>query len=314
MKVVTKILAIISTMVFILSAQVPVKKDLMPILKQIPPPPMTVQDAFAKVTTRDNSGSVLCSAEKLFQPIEQEVKEVEEEFKAQPKPGAGSAIPGLSPENAKKLDDPEMKKKMKTMSKEEKMKMAMEMMKSVPPGSTVPEIDPPLIRAALNEWQKIYNDTQNEFQRSAAEQQQEAALDEEYKKSHAKIDLWERAEIDKLPQISSGEMSAPDPAKVKVIKLESSEKHIAVANKRLEQIRSQWRASIDHAITKYTVFYQKLIAAEYAAASKNFSTKKVLADAQITILVYIGGQIKLSRNAWEESAAWHVRRRSIENQ
>jgi len=306
-------LIVLSTMAFTLSAQVPVKKDLMQMLENIPPPPATVKDAFAKVVINNNYGELRCSAEKLFNPIEQEVKGVEAEFAAQPKPTAGSVIPGLSPENAKKLDDPEMKKKMKTMSKEEKMKMAMEMMKSMPPGGPVTEIDSPSVRAAFDEWQKIYNDTQNEFQRSVNEQQEEAALIEEYRKSHSEVDSSEAADIAKLPQISSGEMSAPDPAKVKEVKLKSADKHIAIADKRLKKILPQWHASVDHAKTKYTVFCQKLAAANYAVDSKNYSTKKVLADAQLTILVTIGRLIKQSRTACEESASWQARRVSIES-
>jgi hypothetical protein len=307
-------LVVLSTIVFTLSAQVPVKKDLMQMLEKIPQPPATVKDAFARVIINDKYGELKCSAEKLFNPIEQEVKGVEAEFAAQPKPGAGSVIPGLSPENAKKLDDPEMKKKMKTMSKEEKMKMAMEMMKSMPPGGQVIEIESDSVRAALDEWQIVYNDTQNEFQRSVNEQQEEASLIEEYRKSHSVVDSSEAVEIAKLPQISSGEMSAPDPAKVKEVKLKSADKHIAIADKRLKLILPQWRASVDHAKARYTVFYQKLAAANYAVDSKNFSTKKVLADAQLTILVTIGRQIKQSRTAWEESASWQARRISIESQ
>jgi hypothetical protein len=307
------ILVVLSTIVFTLSAQVPVKKDLMQMLEKIPPPPATVKDAFAKVIMNNNYGELKCSAEKLFNPIEQEVKGVEAEFAAQPKPGAGSVIPGLSPENAKKMDDPEMKKKMKMMSKEEKMKMAMEMMKSMPPGGPVTEIDSPSVHAAFDEWQKIYNDTQNEFQRSVNEQQEEAALIEEYRKSHSEVDSTEAAEIAKLPQISSGEMSAPDPVKVKEVKSKSADKHIAIANKRLQKILLQWHVSVDHAKARYTVFYQKLAAANYAVDSKNYSTKKVLADAQITILVTIGRLIKQSRSAWEESASWHARRVNIES-
>jgi len=308
MRAIATIIVLI-TMICTLSAQVPIRKDLMQILEKIPPPPATVKDAFAKVIINNKYGELKCSAEKLFNPIEQEVKGVEEEFAAQPKPSAGSIIPGLSSENAKKMGDSEMK----TMSKEEKMKMAMEMMKSMPPDGPVTEIDSPSVQAAFAEWQKIYNDTQNEFQRSVNEQQEEAALIEEYRKSHSEVDSSEAAEIAKLPQVSSGEMSAPDPAKVKEIKLKSADKHIAIADKRLKKTLPQWHTSVDHAKTKYAVFCQTLAAANYAADSKNFSTKKVLADAQITILVTIGRQIKQSRTAWEESASWQARRISIES-
>jgi hypothetical protein len=106
-------------------------------------------------------------------------------------------------------------------------------------------------------------------------------------------------------------MSAPDPAKVKEVKLRSADKHIAVADKRLEQIRSRLRASVDHAKTRYSAFYQKLIAANYAADSKNFSSKKVLSDAQMMIFKDVAQQVDRSRKAWEESASWQLNREKI---
>jgi hypothetical protein len=308
------ILVVITVIAYNLSAQVPVQKDLMQMLGKIPSPPTTVKDAFAKIGAKNSSGELNCSADKLFKSIEEDVKGVEAEFKAQPRPDASSVVPGLSSEDAKKMSSPEMKKKMKKMSKEEKMKMAMEMMNSMSPGTPVTESDPPLVRAALDEWQIIYNDTQNEFQRSVNEQQEEAKAAEEYEKSHSEVNSWEAAEIAKLPQISTGEMSAADPVKVKTVKLKSADKHITITNKRLEQIRSKWRESADHANAKYSKFYQKLIAANYAVDSKNFSTKKILADAQISILQLVAHQMKQSRNAWEESASWQARRINIENQ
>jgi hypothetical protein len=302
------------TVVFTLSAQIPVKKDLMQMLEKVPPPPTTVKDAYAKITTSSDYAVLTCSAEKLFKSIDQEVKGVEAEFAAQPKADPNSIAPGLSSEETKKMNDPEMRKRLKKMSKEEKMKMAMEMMNSIPAGRPATETDPVPVRAALDEWQKLSNDTQDEFQRSVTEQQEEVKSANEYEKSHSEIDAWEAAEIAKLPQISSGEMSAPDPIKVKAVKLKSSDKHIAVANKRLEHIRSQWRASLDHVNARYKTFNKKLVAANYAADSKSFSSKKILADAQIMILNTISRQIGQSRIAWEESASWQARRVSIENQ
>jgi hypothetical protein len=306
-------IVVLITVICTLSAQVPVRKDLMQMLENIPPPPTTVKNAFAKLIINNNYGELKCSAEKLFSPIEHDVKGIEAEFEAQPKPDAGSAIPGLSSEVAKKMSDPEIQKKMKTMSKEEKMKMAMEMMKSMPPGGTMAEIDSPAVLAALDEWQRIYNDTQNEFQRSVNEQQEEAAVIEEYRKSQSEVDSSEAAEIANLPQIRSGEMNAPDPAKVKEIKLKSAEKHIAIADNRLQKILPQWHVSLDHAKARYTTFYQKLVAANYAADSKNFSNKKVLANAQLTILQIIQHLLQQSRSSWEESGSWQARRVRIES-
>jgi len=299
----------------IMQAQVPVKRELMQLYGKYPPPPANSKDAFTKLVATEQYGVSKCSAEKMFAPIDKEIKSIEAEFAAQPKPDASSMSAGvLSTDNMKKMSDPDMRKKMKSKGKEEKMKMAMEMMKSMPKSGPALEPDPPAVRAALDEWQKIYNDTQNEFKRSVAEQEEGIKSAEEYKKAHADIDAWEAAEVAKLPQISSGEMSAPDPAKVKVVRLKSADKHITIADKRVEQLRGKLSASADHAKTRYSAFYQKLIAANYAADSKNFSTKKILADAQLMILKDLASQIELSRKAWEESASWQMNREKIEKE
>jgi hypothetical protein len=201
---------------------------------------------------------------------------------------------------------------MKGMSKEEKMKMAMEMMKSMPAPGQATEMDPPAVRAALDEWQKVYNTIPEEFQKSGAEQQKELKAEEEYQKSQNEIAKWESDEIKKLPRISSGEMDAPDPVKVKEVRLKAADKHIALANKHLESVRGAWKSETEKIKTKYSPFYKKLVAANYAADTKNFSSKKILSDAQMTILKNIQSQIERSRKAWEESASWQARKVRIE--
>ncbi|MBA4311768.1 MAG: hypothetical protein C0417_03965 [Chlorobiaceae bacterium] len=313
MKYTALLLLLFATSLTVL-AQVPVKKDLMEMYDKYPLPPANSKEASSKVVTIDETGTSKCSAEKLFSQIDLELKNFEAEYTKQPKPTAADMPTGLSPDDMKKMSDPEMRKKMKSMSKEEKMKMAMEMMKSMPANGSAVQMDPPPIRAALDEWQKIYNDTQNEFQRSVALQQEEIKLAEEYQNGHADIAKWETEEITKLPRISSGEMSAPDPAKVKMVRLKSADKHITQADKRLEQIKTRLRTATDYAKKRYSVFYRKLIAADYALDSKNFSTKKILSDAQMLIYKNLITQVEQSRNAWEESAKWQINRTTIEKE
>jgi hypothetical protein len=88
-------IVLLSTLLSTLSAQVPVKKDLMQMLEKVPSPPKTVKDAFAKMVISNDYGVLKCRAEKLFQFIDQEVKGVETEFAAQPKADPNSIAPGL---------------------------------------------------------------------------------------------------------------------------------------------------------------------------------------------------------------------------
>jgi hypothetical protein len=296
-----------------LPAQVPVKKDLMKLIDQVPPPPASVKDAYAKTTRSKETGGLQCSADKIFESVDKETKSVEAAYKAQG-PDAAAAVSGMSPDMMKKMQDPEMKKQMKKMSKEEKMKMAMEMMNSGAMSQPVVVMDPPPIRAALDEWQKIYNNLQHEFVNAGAVVKEEMRIQEEYEKGHTDISDWEKTEIEKLPQISSGEMSAPDPAQVKVVQLKAADRHIALANRRLEVIRSAWNAFAEKTKSRYGLFYQKLMAADYALDSKNFSTKKTLTDAQMMVLKDLGRLASQSRTAYEESAQWMARRVEIEQQ
>jgi hypothetical protein len=203
-----------------------------------------------------------------------------------------------------------MRKKMKNMSADEKMKMAMEMMKGA--GKPADQSDPPAVRSVLDEWQKVYNTAATEFQRSVDLQQQDLKFREADEKAHAGIDKWEAAEITMLPPISSGEMSAPDPAKVKVVKLQANDRHIAVAEKRLRQIGESWRAYAAHDRSRYSTFYQKLVASEYASGTTNFPTIKILSDAQMMILKDISHLVSVSRTATEEAARWLAVRKDIE--
>ena len=294
-------------------AQVPVKRDLMQILEKIPPPPANVREAYAKLTCDESSGTLKCSASKYFEGVDAALKDFDDAFKAQPKGMNAPLPPGVSPEMAKKSQDPEMKKKMKGMSKEEKMKMAMEMMGSAP-ATPVLEVDPPPVRSALDEWQKVYNGLQTEVQRGMTEQQEELKVGQAETKAHGDIGAWEKAEIDKLPQISSGEMSAPDPAKVKAVQLKAADKHIALVDKRLVQIRQSWSESLKRTKTRFTPFHERLVAADYASASKNFSTLKVLSDAQLIILNDITSLVQHSRAAYEDTGRWLAVRKTIEQQ
>jgi hypothetical protein len=293
-------------------AQVPVKKDLMQILEKVPPPPASSREAYAKLSCTEGSGALTCTAAKLFETVDAALKEVEDAYKAQAKPGNASLPPGVSPEMAKQMQDPEMKKKMKGMSKEEKMKMAMEMMGSAP--TPVLEEESPPIRAALTEWQKVTEGFQADFEHGSAELKEETRIREADAKAHSDIAEWEEAEIAKLPRISSGEMSAPDPAKVKVVRLKAVDRHIALADKQLIPRNQSYSAALGRTKSRYTSFHQKLVAADYASASKNFSTLKVLSDGQMFILKSIAGLVQRSRAAYEESGRWLAVRRQMEQQ
>jgi hypothetical protein len=296
-----------------LPAQVPVKKDLLLLVGQVPPPPASVRDAYAKTASSQEDLAPRCNADKVFESIDRETGSLEAAFKAQGREAA-IATSGMTPDMVKKAQDPELKKRMKKMTKEERMKLAMEMMNSGEVPQPAVMVDSPPIRAALDEWQKVNARFPDEFKSSEPAIQEGMRIQQEYEKGHAEISDRERAEIAALPQISSGEMSAPDPAQLKAVQLRAADRHIAHANLRLGAIRSEWNTRAKATTDRYAAFHEKLVTANYGLDSGNPSTKKILADAQLMILKDIGRLVSQSRAAYEESAQWMARRVEIERQ
>lgn len=301
------------TLISSVFAQVPVKQDVLKILGDIPAPPATAAESFTRITAGQTPPPVEVSAAALFATAESQLKAAEDAYKSQEAAMKNAVPPGMNPDMARMAQDPEFKKKMKSMSKEERMKLAMSMMSSAPaPGTTALKPDPPAVQAALTEWQKLAADMQTEFNRGVAFQNAMTAAMEADRRVHDEITRWEQAEIAKLPQISSGEMSAPDPVLVKRVRLQGAEKHIAAANKRLAVFNKDWAAQREHVRARYEAFSAKLITADYAAASPNFSSQKILSDAQMSMLKDVSAVAQLSRNAYESAASWVAHKHAVE--
>lgn len=294
-----------------LLAQMPVKQDLIKLLGIVPAPPASSQDAFAKVAITDAEGNITYSAAKLFAATDQQIKGFEDTYTEQAK-AAMAGMPGNMPGGSTMTEADA--KKIQSMTKEQKIAMAMAMAGSMPGGGTAAQMEPPLVKAAQEAWMVLYSQTQEEFQRGAAMQQEELQLGMDYDRAHAELDSLQTIEISKLPLLSTGEMSYRDPVLLKAVKLKFVDKHIAVADKRLVQIGTRWQAEVNRIKTRNADFLKKLQACDYAAGAKNPSTKKILSDGQMTVFKAIAIQMELSRHAWEESASWQGLKKQIEQE
>ena len=293
-----------------LTAQAPVKQDLIKMLETVPASPASSKDAFVKVAVPEAAGNIICSAAKLFAVTDQQLKSFEDTYTEQAK-AAMVGMPGSMPGGGTMTEADA--KKIQSMTKEQKIAMAMAMAGSMP-GGTAAQMEPPAVKAAQEAWMVIYAQTQEEHQRGVAMQQEEMKLGNEYGRAHAELDSLQAVEINKLPQLSTGEMNYRDPVLVKAVKLKFADKHIAVADKRLAQIGTRWQAEVTRIKTRNADFLKKLAACGYAAGAKNFSTKKILSDGQMTVMTAIVTQVELSRHAWEESAGWQgLKKRIAEN-
>jgi len=182
------------------------------------------------------------------------------------------------------------------------------------PTTPVVQEEPAAIQAVNEERMKLASSEGAEFQKGVDEHNQQMRLATEYATSHADVVKWIDAEIEKLPLLSSGEMSYRDPAKVKAVRLKGADRHIALADKHLPQVIKSWQEGLASITSRFSAFYDNLIAADYASEAKNYATKKALADAQIMVLARVGAAAKMSRDAYEEAASWAAKRKMIEKQ
>lgn len=297
-------------------AQSPVRQDVLQALSEIPAPPGTPQDAFDRVVVDRQAIPPRVSADALFATVENRLAAVVAAYEKQEPGSAAAAVPpGMPQDMARLASDPEFRKKMKSMSKEERAQMAMAMAGSATAaGKSAVAPEPPAVQAALDAWQRVARDTQAEFERGVARQKAAVAAEEADERAHDEIEAWKSAQIAALPQISSGEMSAPDPAAVRVVVREAVKRHLAVAQKRLDAFATAWPKSRDHVKERYGDFHARLVACDYAGDSPNFATRKILSDGQMTLLKDIEAEAKAVRREYEVAAQWVARCQAMEAQ
>jgi hypothetical protein len=295
----------------VLTAQVPVKTDLLKIIDAVPAPPASAKDAFAKLAVTDAEGNITYEAAKVFAATDQQLKSFEDTYTEQAKAAMGAnpnGIPAGMPGAGMTEADAKM---IQSMTKEQKIAMAMAMAGTM---NQQVQMEPPLIKAAQEAWMMVYAQTQEEYQRGVALQQEEGALENEYNQAQNELDSLQAIEISKLPQLSTGEMSYADPVLLKAVKLKYADKHIALADKRLAEIGKRWQAEVTRIKTRNANFLKKLAACGYAAGAKNFSTKKILSAGQMQVFTAMVYQVELSRHAWQESATWQGRKVMVEQE
>jgi hypothetical protein len=290
-----------------IEAQVPVKQDLIKIMDAVPAPPLSSKDAFAKTGTADAEGNITCSAVKVFAGIDQQIKGFENTYTDQAKSdvlGMPAGMPGAGMTEA----DAE---RIQSMSKEQQIAMAMAMAGKM---SQPVQLEPPAIKAAQQAWQELYAQIQQEHEREVKIQMQQGVLEERYRQEHCGLDSLLGVETSKLPQICYGEMSAPDPAQLKALRLKYADRHIALADKYLAEVTVRWKAEMERIKTRNGNFLKKLEACNYADGARNYSTKKILSDGQMQVMNAINTQVEISRHAWEESAGWQAKKKMIESE
>lgn len=303
------IIALILAFPFVAVGQDVVKVNILEIAGKVPAPPSDVKDAFSRSVEVKEPGDM--NARRVVEPYYKPVKDRLEAANQQ----IGKAIETLSRpqmDAAKEMDQKEMQKKFKSMSREEQMKMAMEMSKKMGMGSRVIARESNDVMAAQEEGLKITGAVAQDVQTYQANYDARQKLFTDRDAKHDEIQAWEQEEEKKLPQVNTGEMSAPEEHALYALQTKAMNKHLAVENDFLKSIQKEWKKAQEKYDGRFAAFQEKLAKVHYGEDARNPETKRQMLNGQLQMVSGAGELVGLSSKATEEASIWWQRKLELE--
>ena len=289
-------------------AQDVVKVNILEIAAKIPAPPKDVTDAFSRTTGgKDDPAHDQRKADGFYKPVVDQLestnKQIQKAIELLSKPQIDAAT---------QMDQKEMQKKFKSMSKEDQMKMAMEMSKTMGMGSTAMTPESQSVMAAQQECNRINEELGKDVQTWQAGHEAREKMTNDRNAKHSEIQAWQEEQAKKLPQINYGEMSGPEPKADYELRTKAMQKHLATENEFLKAVQKEWKAAWDKYNARFSPLQDKLAKIRYGEDAKNPTTKRQLLTAQGQMVASTGDLTELSRNSTEGAAEWWQRKLDLE--
>ena len=288
-------------------AQKPIKADLVKHFDDLIAPPLTTANAYQKAVCPDTTSGT-CNTDAMFKKLQSTFEEYQKEIAA-----SATGSTGSSSDMMKKMQDPDFQKKMASMSQEEKMKMAMEMAQGMKqPAPTMPES--PQVTSVLRELGTINTDIGKEDLKRNQQAMAELAHRQKVDADHKAIDVWQEAEIKKLPVIQDKVMEYPDPKGVHRVKLQAIDKHLAIVDRELKISLDTWTKDVSKEKLRYAKFGPGFIAIHYGDDAVNNASRQMLASAQTRILGSLQMLLERSHTLWNDAATWYEKKIILEKE
>jgi hypothetical protein len=283
-------------------SQQPVKVNLLEYFDKVPPPPASVKEAYDKCGCNIPNRQGDCSADSLFKPLTDKLGQIQLDI--------STPATGVQGDLMRKMQDPEFQKKMKTMSDDEKMKMAMEIQAENTAMMTGPmKPEPRAVTAALKEMGKLNETNANDLQNLSVNMQVEMRHQQELEAKHTTVTEWARAEINKLPMIDQGGEAGggPDPKAVHNLNISTFKKHFAIVEAELARTGKSWTEQRTNSKKLFTPYETSLEKIHYGDDAKNKITKTTLSTGQTLMIGSISNLISGSQKAHNDAANWYDR-------
>lgn len=286
-----------------------IKINVLEIYEHVPLPPANVQAAFARHECKEENTYLRCNAEKFYQPIVDEQNALGMQFEK-----LNLVLNTPAPAAVQTMAPDEIRKKMETMSVEEKMQFAMAMTQQMGFGSKALTPESEEVIAAQEEYSRLNERIAGE-NLSARFTLRVTELKTARARKHDEVEAWYAAEHKKIPLVSYDEAGkAPEPKAEYALKQAAMNKHFAVENEYLQTLLTHWPEEIAFLKTLYMPFQQKLAAINYGEDAENIETKRTLAGGQQIMFGASGVLPEISRAATEEAAQWQLRKLELEKQ
>ena len=283
------------------NAQEMVKVNILKLYDKVPPVPANAKEAYGRCSRSEDGNSLDEAA--FFKSIEDSTKALQSRLEK-----LLMALDKPTIDKYNTIDQKAVQQKMKSMSKEERVAYAMELSKQMGlgPKSMVPES--PSVNAAVQEVSHANATGGKNIQQAGEIFRLRSERNQRFDQRHSDIDKWKSDEETKLPEISTGEMSYPEPKAYRALEIQAAEKHIAVANDNLKAIQEDFHTDHTKALEQFTTVQEKLAAIHYGDDARNPEIKRMLVGGQMQMLPPLSALIKYSREATATGAKWYLER------
>lgn len=272
-----------------------VRVNILDLYDQLPPPPATVQEAHALADCAVQPG---CSVRQFEEKLADITRQVEILL------AALSLQPGVNP--MQNLNPEELQRKLLSMSREEQIKLAMEMSRQ----AVVPIVpEPAPVGAAVDEMVKIQEQVGNEggFAWIA---NKEAELRKELERKHREVAQWEKGERDRILK----EDVAGGREEWHAVAVTAVERYIAAEQGYQQALQSVWREEITREKARFAAFQQRFAAIRHGQDAVNTSTTYNLVGVQQMMLTVAASFFDTSRRAAQSGATLWVRKLELDQQ
>lgn len=288
-------------------AQEFVKIDILPKFEEIPIPPVSADEAYARAEC-----DASCSVDAFFAPVETMFGDIARRMEL-----LQMALASQITNPYAGMDPAELQARVQAMTPQEQMEFAMEMSRAGAGGGAA-RPESPAVRDAVNEAYRIVeaigDDAIREGEGVPRFPTRVGRMQDELRARHGEISTWEATERRKLREPTPDEDAGPYIAATAAIRREAARRHVAAEDEFLRALSGMWREELQHQRTRFSSFEPKLAAVGYGEDAVGRASRDPLVGTQRSMLEPVRVLLGASKDATRNAAEWWHRKVMLEQE